>query len=184
MNLVGKVPDEIVKALNRKLQDNYGRTENLPNFRVVWSDDQFEKRITHHTMEGLELLTPVVKEFPKYRQWVKDKYILERLTVVPELVETDLVEKLSYEPVWVFEDANGNALRPIWSAIHFVIEQLNRNVSHSGYTKYPDKGESFEEKEARLKELQMELFGNETSVGDALAHKEGVVVPYGYSQSQ
>lgn len=183
MLIQNKVPEADVEILNRKLLDIYGRTENLPNFRVVWADDQFEKRKVTSTPEGFQLLLPEVVQVPKYKQWVRAKYILERLTVVPQIAENDLVEKLSYEPVWVFEDSRGNALKPIWGAIHFVLEQLNYNVSRSGMTKYPDKNETEEEKQQRLNELQMELFGNETEVGDALAHREGIVVPHGYSES-
>jgi|PlaIllAssembly_1097288.scaffolds.fasta_scaffold00047_3 hypothetical protein len=183
MILRGKISDEDLKLLNRRLLD-YGRTENLPNFRIVWADDQFEKRKVDHTTEGFQLILPEVVEVPKYRQWIQAKYILERLTVVPQIAENDLIEKLSYEPVWVFEDNKGNALQPTWPAIHFVLEQLSYNVSRTGMTKYPDKGETDEEKQQRLNALQNELFGNESEVGDALAHKEGIVVPHGYSQSQ
>jgi hypothetical protein len=181
MIISGRIPENLIKFLNRKLKDEYGTTEDFANYRVVWSDDQFEKRKTGFTSEGLQLLTPVVRELPKYRQWVKDKYILERLTVVPELIETDLVEKLSYEPVWVFEDTMGNALRPVWGAIKFILDAVTQNTEHSGYTKYAEKPESIEEKHERIKELQLELFGNETDLGDALAHREGIVVPNGYS---
>jgi hypothetical protein len=184
MIITGQVSEEDLRLINRRLLDCYGRTENLPNFRLVWSDDEFERRRITHTPEGLALLVPVVQEVPKYKQWIHAKYVLERLTVVPQIAESDLVEKLSYEPIWVFEDAAGRALNPVWSAIIFVLEQLSYNVAHAGMTKYPDKGETVEEKELRLKELQRELFGNETDTGDALAHKEGIVVPYGYSKSQ
>lgn len=181
MIIHGKIPDADIDILNKRLLDIFGRTENLPNFRVVWSDDLLEKRKVTHTGEGFELLSPVVAEVPKYRQWVQAKYILEGLRAVPQIQENDLVEKLSYEPVWVFEDTKGRALRPVWPAIHFVLEQLNHNMEKSGFTKYPDKNESKEEREQRLNDIQDELFGNETEVGDALAHKEGIVVPHGYN---
>jgi hypothetical protein len=38
----------------------------------------------------------------------------------------------------------------------------------------PDNDQPEEKREERLKKLQDDLFGNETSVGDALAHRQGV----------
>lgn len=180
MRKLHKIPEENLKLLNNKLNDIYGRTENLPNFRVVWSEDLLEKRLMSHTDEGFQLIIPMVREVPKYKQWIQQKYILEGLTVVPDMVETDLVERLSYEPVWVFEDKNGNPLIPIWPAIHFILEQIKDNQRTAGMTKYPDPGETREQRELRLKELEEELFGNETDTGDALAYREGVTVPNNY----
>jgi hypothetical protein len=47
--------------------------------------------------------------------------------------------------------------------------------------KYPDKPESREEKIARLKTIEQELFGNETKIGDRLAIQEGISVPNSYN---
>jgi hypothetical protein len=43
-----------------------------------------------------------------------------------------------------------------------------------------EKNTSPEGREQKISEMQAELFGNETDVGDALAYKEGVVVPSTY----
>ena len=45
------------------------------------------------------------------------------------------------------------------------------------FTRYKDKNVSKEEREAELKRVEDELFGNETDVGDHLAYGSGVVVP-------
>src|SRR5262245_31149745 len=100
---------EKVETINRRLHDLYGETESqgerLPNFRIVWSEDQFEMRKTDYTDSGFRLLHPEVRKLPKYRQWITKKHVLERLTVVPFVNEHDLPDsKLSYEPIWVFED--------------------------------------------------------------------------------
>ena len=50
--------------------------------------------------------------------------------------------------------------------------------------KYVDdeKNTSKEGREQKINELQGELFGNETDTGDALAYREGIVVPNNYKK--
>src|ERR1035437_5550442 len=100
---------ETIESINKKLKEEYG-TEfgNSPRFRVVFSEDQYEKRMTDFTDEGFELITPEVRLLPKYKQWIREKYILERL--IPVTGETDLVVKVSYEPAWVFQNKKGDYL--------------------------------------------------------------------------
>lgn len=183
MIITTKIPQEEVETLNRRLLDYYGRTEpeGLPNYRIVWSDDQFEKRKFMHTDSGVELLYSEVRRVPKYRQWVQSKYILERLTVISNFEGSDLTEVLSYEPVYVFETAKGEALNPTWHAVNFIVANVNHNMAHTGYVKYKDPEanpeEAKEAKEQRIKQLMEDLFGNESEIGTALAHKEAVTVP-------
>lgn len=180
MIITGKIPQEDLDILNKRLVDIYGISFNdLPHFRVIWSDDELELRQMNYTDDGRFLLPqPVVKQVPKYKQWVQHKYILEGLKEIPQYTETDLVSKLSYEPVWVFEDKHGNALFPKWEAIHFVLDALQQSA-RAGYTKYkdPEVNETLEQKKIRIDGIVEELFGNETDTGTALAHKEAVVVP-------
>lgn len=183
MIITSQISEIELATINTRLRDLYGRCEpeGLSNFRVVWSEDQLEKRKMTHSDGGLLLLNPEVREVPKYRQWIQTKYILERLTIISEYVETDLVERLSYEPVFVFEDKHGNALAPLWSAIHFIVENLLHAEHHVGYVKYKDPNadptDAKEREFERIETLKNDLFGNETEIGDALAHKEGISVP-------
>ena len=185
---------ESISILNDRLLNDFGREDNgLPRWRIVFSDDQYEKRQVTHTPEGFELINPLVQLKPKYRQWIQGKYILERLLWIPQgLVNTDLVDSYSYEPVWTFEDSKGNPLPPRWDVITIIINsilQYSANKTGIEYTRlgenkrprYNDgpknQEEELEERKARISALQEELFGNETEVGDALAYKEGVTVP-------
>src|SRR5262245_44425499 len=100
-------PDE-VKEFNKKLFEEFGYFSNgQPNYRLVWSEDQFEKRLSRHTREGFELLTPQIVEVPKYRQWIHERYLLEKLCIVPIDHEELTVAPLSYECLWVFQNKNG-----------------------------------------------------------------------------
>jgi hypothetical protein len=183
---------ESVKILNERLSRDYGYFDGtMPQWRIVWSEDQLEKRRITHTKEGFELLNVLVQEVPKYRQWIHNKYILERALPIPALVETDLVNKFSYEPVWTFEDKDGEPLPPRWDVITIVIESIYRAAAASIGAKYknPDEDEkdpdvAIEAKKKRLDLLQEELFGNETETGDALAHKQGIIVPTSYGDAK
>jgi hypothetical protein len=176
---------EPIETLNKRLKDLFGRFENGDAYwRIVFSDDQFEKRWTDKTKEGLDLLYPQVVELPKYRQYIRHKYVLERLIAIPDATPSDLTEKSSYEPVWVFEDSKGNPLPPKWEATEKIIHTVYAAASKSIGRKYHDPTvgstpeESKELQMERYAKLHQELFGNETDVGDALAYKTGVATPH------
>jgi len=174
---------ESIGALNKRLIDYYGLFEGgEPNFRLTWSDSETEKRLgtfNDFTSEGIFLRTVTeVREVPKYRQWIHHKWILERLTVVPELQRRELADaKVSYEPLWVFEDKNGKPLPPKWEAIQAII---NFSQPHESSIPYQEELGSDEE---RIIKLQAELFGNESEVADALAYKEAITVPTNYEKN-
>lgn len=168
---------EPIESINRQLLNEYGSdiASNKPKFRVVFSDDQYENRIVTHTSEGFELLHPEVRFVPKYKQYIKDRYILERLT--PVVGETDLIEKISYEPVWTFQDKEGKYLPPWFEGCRFIIENILMNMAVKNYrAKYKDIM-SKEQYLADMKSMEDELFGNETAIGDHLAYGTGIVVP-------
>jgi hypothetical protein len=168
---------EQIEDINKRLLNEYGREfDNQPRFRVVFSEDQYEKRLTDFTDEGFELIHPEVRLLPKYKQWIRHKYILERL--VPIVGETDLTTKVSYEPAWVFQDKDGNYLPPFFEGCKHIIESMFSAIGKANtHTRYKDKNVSIEERRAELQRVEDELFGNETSVGDALAYRTGVTVP-------
>jgi len=164
---------ESIESINEKLLSMYGTNfGKSPKFRVIFSEDQYEKRLTDYSDEGFQLIFPEVRLLPKYKQWVREKYILERL--IPVIGETDLVTKVSYEPLWVFQDKNGSYLPPFFEGCKFVIDNLYAIMSQTSFIKYKDKNETKEEYLARVKRVEDELFGNETEIGDALAYGSGV----------
>lgn len=170
---------ESIETINQRLLDYYGRFEftDRPNYRVVWSTNQSEKRWTEYTREGFLLPYREVRELPKYRQTYPDRWILEKCLPVYPFMETDLVEDYSYEPLWVFQDVNGNQLPVIWQGIELILESIKEAMNGpKGQRKYssPDTQEA---EEKRIQKIKDELFGNETDITDALRMKEGIVVP-------
>jgi len=160
---------EPIENINRQLVDLFGidTITGKPIFRIVWSEDQFEKRLTSFTDEGLALLYPEVRLLPKYRQWIQNKYVLERLCVVPEINQDEIpTDKLSYEPIWVFEKKDGVAIPPTLWASKFVIDSLYAAMGKKSLRKYiDDEAKNPDEyKEKRLKEYEEQLFGDESSL--------------------
>lgn len=167
---------EPIEDINQKLLLEFG-TEfgNAPRFRVVFSEDMYEKRLTNFTDEGFELLQPEVRLLPKYKQYIQAKYILERLVPVPEGVETDLVTKINYEPIWVFKDRRGNYLPPFYDGCKHVIDSIYYKLANANtFTRYKDKNVSEAERLIALKKVEDELFGNETDMCDDLHSGSGV----------
>lgn len=176
---------ETVETINQRLIEYFGldTLSGLPIWRIVFSEDQFEKRLgtyDDYSSSGIYIRTVrEVREVPKYRQWIHEKHVLERLVIVPEINQADLPEsKISYEPIWVFEDKAGKPLPPKWEAAKFVIDAVYAAQGKRSLAKYADTEQDNEEiRNQRINELQSELFGNESRVTDALAHGYGIVVP-------
>lgn len=172
---------EDVKIINRLLIDNFGMdsVSGQAMWRVSWSNDQYEKRATNFTPEGFELLSPAVYEMPKY-QWVKDRWILERLCLVPDIHVGELpTQRVSYECMYPFQNAyTGDALPPKYEACVFVINTVYAAMGKKSMRKYVDEEENHpvEVKEERIKKLTEELFGDESSLlgrtitGEAVAY--------------
>jgi hypothetical protein len=182
---------ESVETINLKLIDHFGldTSTTQPIWRIVWSEDQYEHRLgtyddfVPNTNIYLRTVTEV-RWVPKYRQWLPDVYVLERLVVVPEDNIPELpATKLSYEPIYAFKTSSGIPLPPKFVAAKFIIDMVYAAQGKSSVAKYKDpdagldKEQQFEKKIEEIDNLQKELFGNESYVGDALAHKTGVVVP-------
>lgn len=168
---------EPIEDINTRLERNYGKYDDKPNFRVVWSNDQLEKRIVTYTKDGFELINPMVAEVRKY-SYIDSRFVLERLIPV-DPKNTDLTEKISYEPAWTFNNANtGEYIPPRYDMCQVIIESiLEKSGRQSGFAKYKDPNVNPEHRIAELDKMRMTLFGNETAAGDALAHGYGVVNP-------
>jgi hypothetical protein len=171
---------ETLKELNARLIARYSTAwDNSPIYRIVWSDDQFETREVTSSDAGIQYLTPIFKEVPKYRHYIQHKYILEKFVEVPEQQQKELAgKKVNYEPLWTFEDRFGNALIPKWEVCELVIHTVQAAMGRSSLFKYvdPDSIDPVEKRQERIEKLEKEMFGNETNTGDALAHGFGVAL--------
>jgi hypothetical protein len=176
---------EQIEVLNQRLIDYYGLDTNTsqPMFRIVWANDQLEKRLVDF-VGGIQLLYPEIREVRKY-PYLKDLYVLERLVIVPEIDKSNLpANKLSFEPIWAYRDDMNGPIPPVWSATKFIVDSLYAALGKRSMRKYveSEKETTPEGRDQRIDELKEELFGNETEVGDALRYKEGIVVPSNYKK--
>jgi hypothetical protein len=176
---------ERIESINRQLRSMFGiDTETRESiFRVVWSEDQFEKRLSNYTASGIQLLTPLVCEMPKYRQWVQEKYVLERLVVVPETSSDELLDaKKSYEPLWVFRDNKGNYLPPKLEVCKLVIDTLYAALGKKSMAKYVDEEAKnpIEKSKERIDKLEEELFGDESGLLGRTITGEAIAMPQQY----
>lgn len=180
---------EPIDSINKQLKSLFGLDSmtGRPMFRVVWSEDQFEMRMTDRTDTGIQLLTPVLKELPKYRQWITNKYVLERLVIVPESSQSELpTSKLSYEPLWVFKTKDDGYVPPTTWACKFVIDTLYAALGKQNLAKYVDEEAKNpgEEKYKRVTKLEEELFGDESFLLGRTITGEAMAMPKSYESPQ
>lgn len=178
---------ESLKVLNKRLKSQYStHSDNRPIWRIVWSEDQFERRFGtfEDSVDGIFLRRVTEwREVRKYN-YIHDKYILEELVIVPEYQQSELGVKLSYEPTYVYMDKNGNPLPPKWEITEFVINMKMTMRGHENkMAKYTDPSIDPENRNKELQKMFDQLFGNETDVTDALHYREGIVVRQGFKES-
>lgn len=179
---------EPIEEINKKLIDYFGKTDaGNAIWRVVWSDDQREKKLSKFTPEGLELLFPQVMELKKY-PYMREKWVLERLVIVPVQQMHELpVAPVSYEPMWQFCDPNtGEYAAPTIAAAKFIVDTVYAAQGKTSLgPKYKDESSgSLEERRARVKQLEEELFGDESGLeGKTHLTGEGIVVPSTYEKT-
>lgn len=98
------------EQVNRILLDHFGNDLlGKPKFQVVWSTDETEIRVGKFDeyYGGVYVRTiHGAKEWKKY-SYLPDKWVLEQLVPTSN---PELKEKLSYEPIYVFQDKDGNYL--------------------------------------------------------------------------
>lgn len=171
-------------ALNKRLADHFGLyLDGQPNWRVVWSENQLEKRFGTYedrTPEGLFIRRVTeVREVPKYKQYIHNRYILERLLPVPSNdPEGAPVTKLTYEPLWVFEGSAGQPIPPTFEACKFIVDKVVDAMAKPGvHAQYKETNDDVRrEDKAEFDHIHEALFGSESSIADALHYGKGVFI--------
>jgi len=152
--------ESIDLVINPRLKDHYGiHTEtNQPNFRVVWSSDQFEKRRGKFAVfddTGVYFLREIeeVTEVPKYDPHNQDMWILERLLPTVGNPYLEGIVNFSYEPIWAFGAGNSDRT-PIWKAVKLLVDNCLRGHDPNAPPKSPKDLER-EEEQRMLKEKEL-----------------------------
>lgn len=173
MNKIDKVEFDRINTL---LNFHYGidTATAKPMFRLVWAEDEFETQCRTWRDFHDDLFIREVYEARQVRKYPEDdgKYKLEHLVAIPFINQSQLPgQKLSYEPIWTFEDRRAEPLTPVYEACAFIIDTLLAAMGRGGLKKYIAPTE--EDRQQRIKNLELELFG--TPEKDPLSN--GVVVP-------
>lgn len=188
---------EPVETVNKRLIETFGfdTITSLAIWRVSWSEDQFEWRhgtYVDRTPGGGYIRTVTETRFvPKYRQWIDNKYVLERLVIIPDVNSEELPkEKMSYEPLWVFEDKHGNPLPPKWEAIKFIIDSVYAaQYGTKNLRKYVDPESTLEgaleAKKKRIEKIEEELYGDDSSLGGSTINcGESIIMPQNFERNK
>lgn len=169
-----ELPNKVIK-INKKLKQLFG---GIPiTYRVVFSDNELEKRLGEfNTFSGPIFLRTerACRECKKY-PYIKSKFIIEKFSApdvirVKELPETG---NGSYEPLYVFEDKNGNFLEPNLRA---AIMACHANQNPINYWKRKEQLDK-EEQDQNKAEYQSYFGVEESNITSALHFGEGIIVP-------
>ena len=158
--------------------DSQGESINgVKRYRLVWSTDQLEiRKGTFNEFYGSVFLRQVsgVKLVPKY-PFVQDRWILEKY-FGPEFTQNDELPEAqrigSYEPIFVFQDRNGDPLPVTLWATEFIVGFDRRGSK-------PDPcGDRALEQRAEDKEFNRLLDSIDTSPIQSLLHsREAIIRP-------
>lgn len=196
-------PEKIAQVeldfINLWLKEHYGQDSftGASIWRVVWSDDQLEKRLgtfEDRTESGTFIRRVTeVREVPKYKQWIQQRYILERLVAVPDYQVEELAgKKISYEPIFTF-GINGY-LPPKIEVAEIVIDSIY-------LAQYGPKGSALkqkwlsedpelnpeaanEAKKKRIEALVDYFWGDSSGLGGTTISGESIIVPNSYQRER
>lgn len=174
----------VVDMVNKALKERYGVDDRLrPIFRVVFSEDQYEKRfgtfsdwygkIFVREYRGME----VVKKYP----YIRGRWVLEKLmqAMTDEVIGLDL-DGHSYEPVYTFEDKNRQELPVQLWAVEAIVKRLLGVMTGSVPKMTEDDVEaaeqaSYDREVAYFDDYLADVQGGDVAV--KLNAKEAIVVP-------
>lgn len=149
-----------IAFINKQLVGKFGTTLlNQPKYRVVWSETEIEHRKQDY-VNGIYLLTPVVRLVPKYpylrRQWVLEQWVDHNGNN-----EIATANGGTYEPVWAFTEG----LRPVWRAVEIIALAAQNGVGQK-LTEKDFERENAEEFAKEVEELTDILKSEGTDYGN------------------
>lgn len=171
-----------VKILNKRLLETYGSTiDGKPYYRLVWSEDIFEKRkgdFVKRTENGIILgeFRNHVEVMRKY-EYLKERWILEYYTPAQKALE-EIAQLDFYEPIFAFQDSKGNYLEPAWFALEYIIHRhkviLSGNLERRNEAM--DRAEADKQEEKEAQEFLDYLENESSDLQNQFRHQEAVII--------
>ena len=151
-----------------------------PLFRLVWSDDQYELRkgTFGRFVQGIKVSEESrVESAPKY-SWIKDRWILEQWFPPNVAYTEELPDSVngSYEPIYVFESNDGEALPLNKLVIEFVVSRALKPKT-SGMLKKSISDANLEEREKRAAKEDWEVLNDEGPLVSQFHDGSAILVP-------
>lgn len=142
----------VIEAINRKLKERGRSLDGRPILRIVFSDEQLEKRVgTFTDWYGHILIRQeykALRECKKYG-YIAGKWVLERLTFLDPnnaIVKDELVDARNgtYEPLYVFQDKDQQPLPVNWRIIEKMLWSMENYTPGRGNQSMADSAEDDE----------------------------------------
>ena len=125
------IKNSVVDTINKELKKHGSNEYGDPNFRVVFSDEQTERRkVTSKNPSKILLLfdTEEIKEVKKY-PWIKRKWILERWSSGETHKDLQNFKSGIYICIYIFQDKNNNYLPPLLKVTEIIVNRLLNPIS-------------------------------------------------------
>lgn len=177
--------NSVVDFINDELKIYGSNIYGDPLFRVVFSDDQTERREGIYTDYHGDIYLRTVREIREVRKypWIKEKWILERwadgkLAYHPSLIIEDSKDGV-YVCVYVFQDKYRNYLPPLLKVCQIVISNLlhPRNLSQA-LSQDKEIEAKEEEREIDAIEQELKIQSDESATKDPKSRRESASIGY------
>ncbi len=101
----------VIDSINKTLHENYRVLDGRPIYRLVWSDNQLEKRFSDKWCDYYGHIL-IRSEYKAVRTIKKYWHITQ-------------AHNGSYEPVYTFRDAKNNPLPVVFEVVDFILQGLH-----------------------------------------------------------
>jgi len=172
--------DPIVKHINTELIREFGFVYDKPKFRIIWTGDQFEKRLAEYNdFDGNKIrirTVTEVREVPKYPYVNPPWWMLERR--MKSSADESIKNWNGYEPLYLFRHFDGSDYGDyLPPRLDMALVACKMSLVRKEKRNYEmDKGE-FEDKEDRKEKDIFEQVKDMTSdLAHHFHHKEAVIM--------
>jgi hypothetical protein len=168
-----------VEKINKHLIENYGRTDkNEARFRLVWSEELFEVRKGPFNIYYGSIFVRTINSPQQVRKYnyIRERWILE-VSVPSQKQPLEVLHSDGYEPIYVFESADGQYLPPRLQ----VIKILMFNIMHPD-SSFLERKDFYEKQDQKALRKEVEYFkdvmeDNSPYMAGMLKCGEAIVVP-------